>query len=97
VSTYRLYLLKPEDVTQADLIDSAEREKQIARSVFRRWPVAACMPYTQKDGDDIGAIVLAVWETADDAKQKRPPIALVRTQPKSVGFKQSLWSTPVSA
>ena len=50
-----------------------------------------------KDGDDVGAVVLAVWETPDDASQKRPPIALVRTQPKSVGFKKDLWATPVSA
>jgi hypothetical protein len=98
MSTYRLYRVNPEAVEKAELIDSADRERDAARSVFRRWPVAACLPYTTKSGDDVGAIVLAVWETATDAAQKRAPVALVRTFPRNnVGFKQQLWTTPVSA
>jgi hypothetical protein len=98
MSTYRLYRVNPEAVEKAELIDSADRERNMARSVFRRWPVAACMPYKSKDGEDAGALVLAVWETVADATQKRPPVALVRTFPKrDIGFKQQLWTTPVSA
>jgi hypothetical protein len=97
MSTYRLYRINPEAAQEAELIDSAEREKQMARSVFRRWPVAVCLPYKSQSGDDAGSLVLAIWETADDANQKRTPVALVRTFPKSVGFKQQLWITPVSA
>jgi hypothetical protein len=98
MSTYRLYRINPEATEEAELIDSAERERDAARAVFRRWPIAACMPYQPKSGNDAGALVLAVWETADDAKKKRPPVALVRTFPKNdIGFKQQLWVTPVSA
>lgn len=97
MSTYRLYRLQPDDVTKAELIDSSDSERNIARAVFRRWPVAACMPYVQKDGEDAGAMVLTVWETTDDALKRRTPVAVVRTVPNSVGFKQALWVTPVSA
>jgi hypothetical protein len=97
VSKYKLYRLQPEDVTQAELFTAAERERDIARTVFRTWPVAACLPYTQEDGPEAGAVILTIWETTDDAKAKRAPVALVRTQPNNVGFKQQLWATPVSA
>lgn len=97
VVRYKLFRLQPEDVTKAELLTAADREREIARAVFRTWPVAACMPCTIKTGDDAGATILTVWETADDAASKRPPVAIVRTQPPSLGFKQQLWVTPVSA
>jgi hypothetical protein len=98
MSTYRLFCLNPNDVTQAELIDCAEKERQLARVVFKRWPVAACLPYTQKDGPEVGDVVLTIWETADDAKHKRPPVAIVRTRPNpKLGFTANIWKTPVSA
>jgi hypothetical protein len=94
VSNYRLYKINPVATQEAELIDSADREKQMARSVFKRWPIAACLPGKHSDG----AVVLTIWETVDDAKAKRMPIALVRTFPQNNrGFKQQLWVTPVSA
>jgi len=97
-TSYRLYRVNPEVASEAEVIEYTDRERQMARAVFKRWPVAACLPYKAKDGDDAGAFVLAIWETAEDAKAKRPPIALVRTVPKNgAGFKQQLWVTPVSA
>lgn len=98
MSTYRLFKLAPDDVTQAELLDSSDKEKQIARSVFRRWPVATCLPTTVTSGVDAGAVILTIWETADDAKNRRTPVAVVRTpnEPKR-GFKKELWTTPVSA
>jgi hypothetical protein len=94
VSKYRLYRIDPATPQTAEMIDSQEREKQMVRAVFKRWPVASCMPAKHSDG----SVVLTIWETADDAKQKKMPVALVRTFPQNdIGFKQQLWATPVSA
>lgn len=96
-TSYRLFRLQPDNVTQAELIDTSDSERNIARAVFRRWPVATCMPCIPQDGPDRGSMIITVWETADDALKRRTPVALVRTVPSVAGFKQQLWATPVSA
>lgn len=94
MSTYRLFKIDPNNTGAAEMIDNHDREKNMARAVFKRWPVAACLPAKHSDG----SVVLTIWETADDASNRRTPVALVRTFPKSdLGFKQALWATPVSA
>ena len=77
-----------------EVIAGHDRERDAARDVFKRWPVAACAPYRQQDGAARGAMVLMVWETRADALQKKPPVAFVRTS--ADGFKAQLWQTPVA-
>lgn len=97
MSTYKLFRIQQDDATKGVLIDSTSREHVMARTVFRMWPIATCLPFVEKVGDQPEAIVLAVWENADDATNKRKPVAIVRTQPELIGFKKDLWTAPISA
>lgn len=92
MSAFKLY-----SSTTNEVIAGYDRERDAARDVFKRWPVAACAPYRQQDGDARGAMVLLVWETSEDVKHKRPPIAFVRAAGPDAGFRAPLWNTPVSA
>lgn len=98
MSAFKLFKLLPDDVTKAELIASAATEHGLARQVFKMWPVARCLPFKQWDSvNGVAASVLTIWETTEDAKKKRTPVAIVRTQPSDRGFKQKFWIAPVSA
>lgn len=90
LSTYRLYRVDAEKPQEAELIKSAISEKHIARTVFQTWAHAVCLPATSD-----GAQILVVWKNADDAENKRVPVAVVRTHPKNAAkFTQQVWKAP---